>query len=150
MNAESEGELLLVEDNPHDVELALRALRKARPILRVQVARDGVEALDYVFGEGMHAGRGGLARPSLILLDLKLPKVDGFEVLRCLKADPRTQPIPIVVLTTSREQRDVCESYRLGVNSYVVKPVDFDRFSLVMLELGSYWLLLNQPPPPGG
>jgi two-component system response regulator len=139
-------ELLLVEDNPQDLELALRALRKAKILNRVHVARDGAEALDFIFCEGLHAGRRMTEGPNLILLDLKLPKVDGLEVLRRVKSDPRTKVIPVVVLTSSKEQRDVVESYQLGVNSYIVKPVNFERFSAAVGDLGLYWLLLNQPP----
>ncbi len=139
-------ELLLVEDNPQDLELALRALRKAKLVNRVHVARDGAEALEFIFGEGAHAGRRINEGPNVILLDLKLPKVDGLEVLRRVKSDPRTKVIPVVVLTSSKEQRDVVESYQLGVNSYIVKPVNFERFSAAVGDLGLYWLLLNQPP----
>lgn len=139
-------ELLLVEDNPQDLELALRALRKAKLVNRVHVARDGAEALDFIFCEGPHASRRMADGPSVILLDLKLPKVDGLEVLRRVKSDPRTKVIPVVVLTSSKEQRDVVESYQLGVNSYIVKPVNFERFSSAVGDLGLYWLLLNQPP----
>ncbi len=139
-------ELLLVEDNPQDLELALRALRKAKLVNRVHVARDGAEALEFIFGEGAHEGRRINEGPNVILLDLKLPKVDGLEVLRRVKSDPRTKVIPVVVLTSSKEQRDVVESYQLGVNSYIVKPVNFERFSAAVGDLGLYWLLLNQPP----
>ncbi len=142
----SEIELLLVEDNPDDLELALRALRKANVANRVQVARDGVEALDYIFGEGTHAGRSIADAPKVVLLDLKLPKIDGLEVLRRIKGDPRTKMIPVVMLTSSKEQRDVIESYHLGVNSYIVKPVDFEGFAGAVRDLGLYWMLLNQPP----
>jgi CheY-like chemotaxis protein len=139
-------ELLLVEDNPQDLELALRALRKANLANRIHVARDGAEALDFIFCEGAHAGRNLADVPKVILLDLKLPKIDGLGVLRRLKADPRTKVIPVVVLTSSREQRDVIESYQLGVNSYIVKPVNFERFVAAVHDLGLYWLVLNQPP----
>ena len=139
-------EFLLVEDNPQDLELALRALKKANLANRIHVARDGAEALDFIFGEGTHAGRPVEYGPRVILLDLKLPKVDGLEVLRRVKGDPRTRTIPVVILTSSQEQRDVVESYRLGVNSYIVKPVDFERFTTAVRELGMYWLLLNHPP----
>jgi CheY-like chemotaxis protein len=146
MNTPPGIELLLVEDNPEDLELALRALRKAKVANRLHVARDGAEALDFIFGEGAHAGRSLADGPSVILLDLKLPKIDGLEVLRRVKGDPRTRMIPVVVLTSSREQRDIVESYQLGVNSYIVKPVNFERFTAAVGELGLYWLLLNQPP----
>jgi two-component system, response regulator len=139
-------ELLLVEDNPQDLELALRALRKAELMNRSYVARDGVEALDFVFGTGAFAGREPASRLKVILLDLKLPKIDGLEVLRRIKADPAMKTIPTVVLTSSREQRDVLESYQLGVNSYIVKPVNFDRYAEAVRNLGVYWLVLNQPP----
>lgn len=138
-------EILLVEDNPQDLELALRALEKAKITNRIAVARDGAEALDFIFCEGAYAARQIKDTPKVILLDLKLPKVDGLEVLRRLKGDPRTKMIPVVILTSSKEQRDVIESYNLGVNSYIVKPVNFERFSEAVKELGYYWLLLNQP-----
>jgi len=139
-------ELLLVEDNPQDLELALRALTKAKLSNHIQVARDGAEALEFVFCEGPFAARRISEGPKVILLDLKLPKVDGLEVLRRIKADPRTKTIPVVVLTSSKEQSDVVESYKLGVSSYIVKPVNFERFSEAVREVGLYWLLLNQPP----
>jgi two-component system, response regulator len=148
MAKERSAEILLVEDNPDDVELTLHALKGSKLVNRVQVARDGVQALDYLLGVGEFAGRDVLDAPLLILLDLKLPKVNGLEVLRRIRDDPRTAAIPVVILTSSREERDLAESYGLGVNSYVVKPVDFDRFSKVALELGYYWLLINEPPPP--
>jgi len=139
-------ELLLVEDNPQDLELALRALRKAKVANRIHIARDGAEALEFIFCEGAHSERRISDGPSVILLDLKLPKVDGLEVLRRIKGDPRTKVIPVVVLTSSKEQRDVVESYQLGVNSYIVKPVNFDRFAAAVGDLGLYWLVLNHPP----
>ena len=138
--------LLLVEDNPQDLEMTMRALRKAALADNIQVARDGAEALDYLFCEGAFAGREIADIPKLVLLDLKLPKIDGIEVLRRLKEDPRTRMIPVVVLTSSQEQRDVVETYRLGVNSYIVKPVDFEGFFEVVRNLGLYWLQLNHPP----
>jgi CheY-like chemotaxis protein len=138
-------ELLVVEDNAQDLELMVRALRKANLTNRMQSARDGAEALELIFGEDGFAGKAGTG-PKVILLDLKLPKVDGLEVLKRLKADERTRNIPVVVLTSSKEQQDVVESYRLGVNSYIVKPVSFERFASAVEELGLYWLLLNQPP----
>jgi two-component system response regulator len=140
-------EILLVEDNPDDVDLTLYALKKANLVNRIQVVRDGAEALDYLFGEGQYAGRDVLAVPFLILLDLKLPKVNGIEVLRRMRGDPRTRMIPVVVLTSSREDRDIVQTYSLGINSYIVKPVDFDQFGRVAEQLGYYWLLLNQRPP---
>ncbi len=142
-------DLLLVEDNPQDLELALLALREANPQAHIQVARDGAEALEFIFCEGPHAGRRMTDLPKVILLDLKLPKVDGLDVLKRLKGDPRTSMIPIVVLTSSKEQRDVVESYRLGVNSYIVKPVNFERFTEAVRSLGLYWQNLNQPPRMG-
>ena len=145
-NAGNEIEILLVEDSQDDLDMTLRALRKANLANKIQVARDGAEALEFIFCEGAHAGRRIESFPRLILLDLKLPKVDGFEVLKRLKADPRTRLIPVVILTSSKEQRDVIESYHLGVNSYIVKPVNFEGFTAAVGELGMYWLLLNQPP----
>ena len=143
---DSPVEILLVEDNPNDVELTLHAFSKHRLANHIEVVRDGAEALDFLFGSGAHAGRSVENTPRVILLDLKLPKVDGLEVLRQIKADARTRMIPVVVLTSSREERDIVESYELGVNSYIVKPVDFEQFSTSMQQLGLYWLLLNQPP----
>lgn len=139
-------EILLVEDNPNDVELALHALAKHHLANRIQVVRDGAEALEFVFCTGAYAQRAIENGPKMILLDLKLPKVDGLEVLRHIKADPRTRTIPVVVLTSSREEPDIAESYRLGVNSYIVKPVNFEQFTEAVRQLGLYWLLLNQPP----
>jgi CheY-like chemotaxis protein len=145
MNEPSPIEILLVEDSPQDAELTLRALRKASLVNRIHLARDGVEALDFLFCEGPHATRRIEDAPKVVLLDLKLPRLDGLEVLRRLKGDPRTKAIPVVVLTSSREQNDVVASYQFGVNSYIVKPVDFERFSAAVRELGLYWLLLNEP-----
>ncbi|MDB6137864.1 MAG: two-component system response regulator [Verrucomicrobiaceae bacterium] len=139
-------EILLVEDNPDDLELTIRALRKAHLANRIQITRDGAEALEFIYGEGRYAGRDISNLPKLILLDLKLPLVDGLEVLQRIKADPLTSAIPTVVLTSSKEQSDVLASYRLGVNSYIVKPVDFERFAKAVQDLGMYWLLLNQSP----
>ena len=139
-------EVLLVEDNPSDAELALRALKKNKLTNHVRWLQDGAAAIDYLFGEGEWKGRELEPRPRVILLDLKLPKVDGIEVLRRVKSDDRTRSIPVVVMTSSREERDIVDSYRLGVNSYVVKPVDFDQFSKAVGELGFYWMLINQPP----
>lgn len=142
-------DLLLVEDNPNDVELALHALRKHGVTDRIHVVRDGAEALDFAFGAGAYDGRDVSDHPRVVLLDLKLPKIDGLEVLRRVKSDPRTQTIPIVVLTSSRQDRDVAECYRLGANSYISKPVDFDQFSEAVRQLGRYWLELNEPAPDG-
>lgn len=139
-------EILLVEDNPNDVELALHALKKNNLTNPIQVARDGQEALDYLFAEGEFKGRDINHKPRVILLDLKLPKVDGLEVLRRLKADPRAHTIPVVILTSSREERDIIESYNTGVNSYIIKPVDFEQFTEAVRTLGMYWLLMNEPP----
>lgn len=136
-------EILLVEDSPTDLKLALRALKKANLTNRIHVARDGAEALEFIFCEGPHSARKIEDTPKVILLDLKLPKVDGLEVLKRLKSDPRTQQIPVVVLTSSKEQSDVVRSYQLGVNSYIVKPVEFESFAKAVQELGMYWLLLN-------
>jgi two-component system response regulator len=139
--------ILLVEDNPDDEVLTLRALEKNNVINRVVVARDGVEALEYLFGTGAYAGRDPSVHPQVILLDLKLPKVDGLEVLRQLRSDPRTHLVPVVVLTSSNEERDLVDSYRLGVNSYIRKPVDFLQFLEAVRQLHLYWLVLNEPPP---
>ena len=141
-----ETEILLVEDNPTDLELTLRVFKKHQLANRIQVARDGEEALDFLFGTGAHAARGNLQLPKVILLDLKLPKIGGLEVLRRIKGDPRTRTIPIVVLTSSKEDKDLVESYHLGANSYIVKPVDFDQFSECLKQIGIYWLLSNAPP----
>jgi CheY-like chemotaxis protein len=146
MNEPNAVELLLVEDNAQDLELALRALRKANLSNRIHVARDGAEALEFIFCEGPHAARRITDWPKVILLDLKLPKVDGLDVLKRIKGDLRTKTIPIVVLTSSKEQCDVVESYQLGVNSYIVKPVNFEQFTEAVHDLGLYWLLHNQPP----
>ncbi|TAK25024.1 MAG: response regulator [Chloroflexota bacterium] len=139
-------EVLIVEDNPHDLELALRALRRHHLANRVQVARDGVEALDLIFGDAGFADGNASGRPRVILLDLKLPRVDGLEVLRQVKADLRTRSIPVVVLTSSREESDIVESYDLGVNSYIVKPVEFETFVEAVRQLGFYWVLMNKAP----
>ena len=140
--------ILLVEDNPDDEALTLRALRKNNITNHVVVAHDGTEALDYLFGAGMYAGRDVSDTPQLILLDLKLPKIDGLEVLRRLRADDQTRLLPVVILTSSNEEKDLVNSYGLGANSYVRKPVDFNHFMEAVNQLGLYWLLLNHPPPP--
>ena len=139
--------ILLVEDNPDDEALTLRALRKNNILNEVVVARDGVEALDYLFGTGVHSGRDTNAQPQLILLDLKLPKIDGLEVLGRLRADPRTRLQPVTILTSSDEERDIVSSYQLGANSYIRKPVDFEQFIEAVRQLGLYWLVINIPPP---
>ena len=146
MSRQSEVEILLVEDNSSDAELALRALKKHRLANHIVVVTDGEEALDFIFARGAFSNRSVTNGPKVILLDLKLPKVDGLEVLRAIKSDPRTQIIPVVVLTSSKQESDIVESYRLGVNSYIVKPVDFDKFVVAVRDLGMYWLLLNQVP----
>ena len=138
-------EILLVEDNLNDAELSLYALKKFKIANSIYHARDGEEALTYLFAESAD-GKGEVRTPRLILLDLKLPKVDGLEVLRKLKSDSRTQFIPVVILTSSREERDIVESYNLGVNSYIVKPIDFEQFTEAVRNVGLYWLLLNQSP----
>jgi two-component system response regulator len=142
---DSDIEILLVEDNPKDVELTLHALKKNNLANRVHVARDGQEALDLFFGPA--AANGHVPKPKLVLLDLKLPKVHGLEVLRRLKGDPRTKALPVVVLTSSTVEKDMVESYNLGVNSYLRKPVDFNEFVAAAKTLGLYWLLLNKMPP---
>jgi len=142
----NEVEILLVEDNPNDVELTLRALKNNKLTNRIHVVRDGAEALDFLFSRGAYSGRNATSLPKVVLLDLKLPKVDGLEVLKQIKQDPRTHVLPVVVLTSSREEPDVERCYALGVNSYIVKPVDFEGFVRAVSEAGLYWLLLNQPP----
>lgn len=139
-------EILLVEDNPNDVVLTLRAFKKHKLGNGIHVVHDGAEALEFLFGTGAYEGRSFACLPRVILLDLQLPKVDGLEVLQRIKADPRTRAIPVVVLTSSPEQCDVIESYQLGVGSYIVKPVDFERFTEAMRQLGLHWVLLSQPP----
>lgn len=139
-------EILLVEDNPSDEELTIHALRSNNFANNIEVVRDGAEALDYLFHTGAFEARSAGDRPKVILLDLKLPKVDGLEVLRRIKSNPRTVSIPVVVLTSSSEERDIVDSYSLGVNSYIVKPVEFSQFAEVVRHLGLYWLLLNQRP----
>ncbi len=139
-------EILLVEDNPNDAELALHAFRRYKISNNIHVVRDGAEALDFVFCTGGYAARNINNRPKVVLLDLKLPKVDGLEVLRRIREDEHTHNIPVVVLTSSREDRDIDECYKLGVNSYITKPVDFEQFTESVRVLGFYWLLLNRPP----
>jgi two-component system response regulator len=146
MNPANIVEILIVEDTSEDLDLALRALRKAKITDRIQVARDGEEASDFIFCEGAFAQRKMEDGPKVVLLDLKLPKIDGLEVLRRIKSDQRTKSIPVVVLTSSKEQNDVVESYNLGVNSHIVKPVNFEQFSEAVQKLGMYWLLINHPP----
>ena len=145
MNAAHEIEILLVEDNSHDAELTIRVLTRRHLANKLVLLKDGAEALDFIFGTGAYAGRDTSQHPKVVLLDLKLPKVDGLEVLRAIKTDRSTRTIPVVIMTSSQEQQDVMESYDLGVNGYVVKPVEFDQFSKVVSDLGCYWVLLNQP-----
>lgn len=139
-------EILLVEDSPHDAELAIRALKKRNLANQLVHVQDGQAALDFLFGTGPYEGRDVHNQPKVVLLDLKLPKVDGIEVLRRIRADERTKLLPVVVLTSSREDRDVIETYQLGTNSYIVKPVDFENFAEAVSNLGLYWLVLNEPP----
>lgn len=146
MKPENNIEILLVEDNMSDAELTIRALKKKNLANNLIHLKNGPEALDFIFGQGVYAGRDLNNNPKVILLDLKMPKLNGMEVLARIRADERTKKIPVVVLTSSKEDPDVNECYRLGVNSYIVKPVDFDNFSKAVSELGFYWLLLNQPP----
>jgi two-component system, response regulator len=146
MSEQQRVEILLVEDNPNDIKLTLHAFKRQNIVNNIHVVRDGAEALDFLFATGAYAGRDPEHGPKVILLDLKLPLVDGLEVLRRIKQDPRTRSIPVVVLTSSREESDVVASYALGVNSYIVKPVDFEQFTEATRTLGMYWLLLNQPP----
>lgn len=143
-------EILLIEDNPSDVKLTRHAFEKNKLVNRIQVVIDGAEALEFLFGTGRYAGRNVCDAPRLVLLDLKLPKMDGLEVLRRIRSDPRTSLIPVVVLTSSNEEQDIVETYRLGVNSYIRKPVDFEKFTEVARILGLYWLLLNVPPVRAG
>jgi two-component system response regulator len=143
----NEVEILLVEDNPHDLELTLRALKKGNLANSVTAVRDGAEALDFIFARGQYASRNISDAPRVIFLDLKLPKVDGIDVLRALKSDERTKKIPVVIITSSAEERDRIESYQLGVNSYVVKPIEFDGFMKTITDLGFYWLAVNRNAP---
>ncbi len=146
MSAHSTIDLLLVEDNPMDLELILRSLRKVLVLDRIHTVRDGAEALNFLMGQGEYAGRGAEQPPRVVLLDLKLPKVGGLEVLEIIRQDARTRTIPVVVLTSSAEKRDVISSYRLGANSYIVKPVNFDAFEHAVQQVGVYWLSLNLKP----
>ncbi len=139
-------EILLVEDNPHEAELTIRSLKKQNLVNKLVHIDDGADALDFIFSRGQYATNGKVQQPKLILLDLKLPKIDGLEILRQLKADDRTRQIPVVVLTSSKEEKDILETYKLGVNSYVTKPVNFESFAKAVAELGLYWMILNQSP----
>lgn len=142
----NEVEVLLIEDNPSDAELTMRALKKRNLANRLFHVKDGAEAIDFLFAQGAFAGRRVENGPKVVLLDLKLPKIDGIEVLRRIKSDPRTKIIPVVVMTSSREDRDLVDCYNLGVNGYVVKPVEFEDFARAVSELGCYWLLINETP----
>lgn len=139
-------EILLVEDNPQDAEMAIRALKKNNLANNLIHVKDGEEALDFIFAKGIYSDRKGKSNPKVILLDLKLPKVGGLEILKEVKSNPNTKTIPVVILTSSKEESDMVESYKLGVNSYIVKPVDFDKFINCIKELGMYWLVVNQLP----
>jgi two-component system, response regulator len=146
MDSNGSVEILLVEDNPDDVELTLIAFKEARVTNRVQVVRDGAEALDFLFCTGAFAERDPTDWPKVILLDLKLPRINGLEVLRRIRTDQKTKLLPVVILTSSREERDIVDGYRLGVNSFIQKPVDFAQFAMAIKTLGLYWLILNRPP----
>ncbi len=146
MDKKKHVEILIVEDNPSDAEMALRAFKKNNLTNNILVAEDGEEALEYIFSTGKYADKDKIAQPKIILLDLKLPKISGLEVLKEIKTNPETKMIPVIVLTSSKEEKDIVESYQLGVNSYIVKPVEFDKFVEAVRELGFYWLLLNQFP----
>ncbi|MCF8227240.1 MAG: response regulator [Bacteroidales bacterium] len=146
MTTKQEIEILIVEDNPNDAEMAIRALKKNNLTNNVLVVEDGEQALDFIFSRGKFTDRKGMTHPKIVLLDLKLPKIDGLEVLKVIKENQETKIIPVVVLTSSKEERDIIESYNLGANSYIVKPVDFDKFVDAVKDLGLYWLLLNQFP----
>ncbi len=144
----SDKTILLVEDNPDDEALTLRALKKNNILNPVTIVRDGAEALDYLFCQGVYAGRDASRQPAVTLLDLKLPKVDGLEVLKRLRADQRTRLLPVVILTSSKEEQDLVSGYSLGANSYIRKPVDFTQFMEAIRQVGLYWLMMNEPPPP--
>jgi CheY-like chemotaxis protein len=143
-------EILLVEDNPTDAELTLRTLKKHNLANQIEWVKDGAAALDFLFARGDYANRAGAPLPRVVLLDLRLPKVDGIEVLQQMRADERTRLVPVVVLTSSKEERDIITTYQLGVNSFVPKPVAFEEFSRTVAEMGLYWLLINKVPTPGG
>jgi CheY-like chemotaxis protein len=145
----NEVEILLVDDSPEDVELTVRALRCSKIANKIQVAEDGAEALDVLFCRGPHKDRTFPHPPKLVLLDLKLPKVDGLEVLQAIRADERTKAIPVVILTSSKQEKDVIKGYKLGVNAFVQKPVDFEQFGEAIRQIGMFWMLINQTPPPG-
>ena len=144
-----EVEILLVEDSPEDAELTIRALRRNKIANEIQVAEDGAEALDFLFCRGSFKDRALSPQPKLVLLDLKLPKIGGIEVLRAIRGDERTKAIPIVILTSSKEERDLIDSYKLGVNAYAQKPVEFEQFNETVRQIGMFWMLINQAPPPG-
>jgi two-component system, response regulator len=143
MTEQHEVEILFIEDNPHEAELTIRGLKKHNLVNKLKHIDDGAEALDFIFSKGTYSDRENSPNPKLIILDLKLPKVDGLEILRQLKADEKTRMVPVVVLTSSQEEKDVIESYRLGVNSYIVKPVNFESFGKAVADLGLYWVILN-------
>ncbi|MEI9809412.1 MAG: response regulator [Bacteroidota bacterium] len=146
MTEQHEVEILFIEDNPHEAELTIRGLKKHNLVNKLKHIDDGAEALDFIFSKGVYSDRENSPSPKLIILDLKLPKVDGLEILRQLKAHERTRTIPVVILTSSQEEKDVIESYRLGVNSYIVKPVNFESFGKAVADLGLYWVILNHSP----
>ena len=146
MTEHHEVDILFIEDNHHEAELTIRSLKKHNLVNKLKHIDDGAEALDFIFSKGIYSDRKNSPTPRLIILDLKLPKVDGLEILRQLKADDRTKTIPVVILTSSQEERDVIESYRLGVNSYIVKPVNFESFTTTVADLGLYWMILNHSP----
>jgi two-component system response regulator len=147
MVTKGEIEILLVDDNPSDIELTVHVLRQNKLANLIQVAEDGKEALDFMFCRGKYEGRSFEDRPKVILLDLKLPKVSGLDVLKALKSDPRTKSTPVVIFSSSKEQRDLIEGYKLGVSAYIQKPVDFEEFRKVIREIGLFWMIANQPPP---